>query len=194
MKLRVNNIKQPISEGDELLPNRIANLLGLEAGQVSSARITRRALDARKKQDVHFLLSAVAEVENAAAKRLLARENSHVEAYSEPVEAALAAGTAALRGREIDVLIDRRAGRDDGRHPDREVEPPRGRLSEGVELVDAGFGIEDVGGRDHVGIGGRVRLGLRLVVLAVCLRSFCCRCSFGLGFGRRSDHVLGEST
>ena len=101
MKLRVNNIKQPISEGDELLPNRIANLLGLEAGQVSSARITRRALDARKKQDVHFLLSAVAEVENAAAKRLLVRENSHVETYSEPTQAAMSVGTEALRGRVV---------------------------------------------------------------------------------------------
>ena len=101
MKLRVNNIKQPISEGDELLPNRIANLLGLEAGQVSSARITRRALDARKKLDVHFLLSAVAEVENAAAKRLLARENSHVETYSEPTQAAMSVGTEALRGRVV---------------------------------------------------------------------------------------------
>ena len=52
MKLRINNIKQPISEGDEALNYRIANLLGLEAKQVSSARVTRRALDARKKQDV----------------------------------------------------------------------------------------------------------------------------------------------
>ena len=101
MKLRVNNIKQPISEGDELLPARIASLLGLEAKQVSSARITRRALDARKKQDVHFLLSAVAEVEDAAAKRLLARANPHIEAYSEPREGTLPVGAEALRGRVV---------------------------------------------------------------------------------------------
>ncbi|HML67552.1 MAG TPA: FAD-dependent oxidoreductase [Clostridia bacterium] len=101
MKLRINNIKQPISEGDESLPYRIANLLGLEAMQVSSARITRRALDARKKQDVHFLLSSVAEVEDAAAKRLLARENPHVEAYTEQLEGTLPVGTEALRGRVV---------------------------------------------------------------------------------------------
>ncbi|HWQ97007.1 MAG TPA: NAD(P)-binding protein [Clostridia bacterium] len=101
MKLRITNIKQPISEGDELLAARIVNLLGLEKQQIVSARITRRALDARKKQDVHFLISAVAEVEEAAAKRLLARANPHVEAYVEEQEQQLAAGAEAPRGRVI---------------------------------------------------------------------------------------------
>ena len=101
MKLRISNIKQPISEGDELLTRRIANLLGLETAQVLSARITRRALDARKKQDVHFLLTTVAEIEDAAAKRLLARENPHIEAFAEEQERELVAGTEPLRGRVI---------------------------------------------------------------------------------------------
>lgn len=101
MKLRVSNIKQPISEGDDLLNLRIANLLGLEAAQVAETRVTRRALDARKKQDVHFLLSAVAEIDDTAAKRLLARENSHVEAYEAPTERELTCGTEPLRGRVI---------------------------------------------------------------------------------------------
>ncbi|MPM32258.1 hypothetical protein SDC9_78820 [bioreactor metagenome] len=58
-------------------------------------------MDARKKQDVHFLLTVVAEVEDAAAKRLLARENPHVEAYTEPPEGTLPVGTEALRGRVV---------------------------------------------------------------------------------------------
>ena len=101
MKLRITNIKQPISEGDELLSSRIANLLGLEKQQLTSVRITRRALDARKKQDVHFLLSVVAEVEEASAKRLLARANPHVEAYEERHEQLLQTGAESLRGRVI---------------------------------------------------------------------------------------------
>ena len=101
MKLRINNIKQPISEGDEALDYRIANLLGLEAKQVSSARVTRRALDARKKQDVFFLLSATAEVEDSAAKRLLERNNPHVEAFIATKEAELTPGTEHLRGRVV---------------------------------------------------------------------------------------------
>lgn len=101
MKLRIQNIKQPISEGDELLPRRIANLLGIEEQQVKSARLTRRALDARKKQDVHFLLSAVAEVEDGAAKRLLSRANPHVEAYIEEQPQEIEYGAEPLRGRVI---------------------------------------------------------------------------------------------
>ena len=101
MKLRITNIKQPISEGDELLSSRIANLLGLEKQQLTSVRIMRRALDARKKQDVHFLLSVVAEVEEASAKRLLARANPHVEAYEERQEQPLQTGAESLRGRVI---------------------------------------------------------------------------------------------
>jgi len=101
MKLRVNNIKQPISEGDELLSQRISNLLGLEKRQVAGSRVLRRALDARKKQDVHFLISAVAEVEDSAARRLLSRANPHVEAYEAPKEIEIASGTEALRGRIV---------------------------------------------------------------------------------------------
>lgn len=101
MKLRVNNIKQPISEGDELLSQRISNLLGLEKQQVAGSRVLRRALDARKKQDVHFLISAVAEVEDSAARRLLSRANPHVEAYEAPKEIEIASGTEALRGRIV---------------------------------------------------------------------------------------------
>jgi len=101
MKLRITNIKQPISEGDELLSSRIANLLGLDKQQVTGVRIMRRALDARKKQDVHFLISVVAEVEDASAKRLLARANPHVEAYEERQEQPLQTGAESLRGRVI---------------------------------------------------------------------------------------------
>jgi len=101
MKLRITNIKQPISEGDELLTLRIANLLGLDAQQVTSARVTRRALDARRKQDVFFLLSAEAQIDDVAAKRLLERENPHVEAYEAPQEIEVAIGTESLRGRVV---------------------------------------------------------------------------------------------
>ena len=101
MKLRISNIKQPISEGDEALNFRIANLLGLEVKQVSNARVARRALDARKKQDVFFLLSAVAEVEDGAAKRLLERNNPHVEAFVATREQELSPGTERLRGRVV---------------------------------------------------------------------------------------------
>jgi uncharacterized FAD-dependent dehydrogenase len=67
MKLWVQNIKQPITEEDGQLRNRIAALLGVGAGDIRSVRITRRALDARKRSEVHFLLRVLVVMEDAAA-------------------------------------------------------------------------------------------------------------------------------
>lgn len=101
MKLRITNIKQPISEGDEGLARRIAYLFAVDEKQIKNVRILRRALDARKKQDVHFLLSAVVELEETAAKRLLARADARVEAYTETTATSLQTGAEALRGRVV---------------------------------------------------------------------------------------------
>ncbi|NLI54538.1 MAG: hypothetical protein GX417_09480 [Clostridiales bacterium] len=101
MKLRINNIKQPVSEGDELLKGRVASVLGVDARQVQSVRIVRRALDARKKQDVHFLLSVTAELKDEAAKRLLAKNDARVEPVAERPETRLTTGTEAPRGRIV---------------------------------------------------------------------------------------------
>ncbi len=101
MKLRVTNVKQPISEEDELLKSRVASLLDISEQEISSARIVRRALDARKKQDVHFLLSVMIDLEDARAKRLLARGDARVEAFAEDRREPLTAGTEPPRGRVI---------------------------------------------------------------------------------------------
>ncbi len=101
MKLRITNIKQPVSEGDERLCACIADMLGLDARQILGARITRRALDARKKQDIHFQLSAVMDMEDAAAERLLSRGDARVEAYTQKQPETPDPGAEQLRGRVI---------------------------------------------------------------------------------------------
>ena len=101
MKLRITNIKQPISEGDELLADRVARTYGLERRQIESVRVIRRALDARKKQDMHFLLSVVAVLEDAAAKRLLTNAAANVEPCAETKAESMQPGTEAPRGRIV---------------------------------------------------------------------------------------------
>jgi uncharacterized FAD-dependent dehydrogenase len=76
-------------------------VLGVDARQVQSVRIVRRALDARKKQDVHFLLSVTAELEDEAAKRLLAKNDVRVEPVAERPETRLTTGAEAPRGRIV---------------------------------------------------------------------------------------------
>ena len=101
MKLRISNIKQPISEGDELLADRLARTFALERRQIESVRVIRRALDARKKQDMHFLLTVVASLEDAAATRLLARGDTQIERSIETKPTPVQPGAESPRGRIV---------------------------------------------------------------------------------------------
>ncbi|MEA4870247.1 MAG: hypothetical protein VB062_06375 [Christensenella sp.] len=101
MKLRMTNIKQPIAEHDEQLADRIARTYGLERRQIESVRVIRRALDARKKQDMHFLLSVAVSLDDVAAGRLIARNDAHVEPFIEAKPEPVQFGTEAPRGRIV---------------------------------------------------------------------------------------------
>ena len=101
MKLWIQNIKQPISEGDEQLKRRIAAFIGWDADSIKSARITRRALDARKKQEIHFLLRVLVDLDDAAARAVLQRGNPNVEPFVAEEPESLPHGTEAPRGRVV---------------------------------------------------------------------------------------------
>jgi len=101
MKLWIQNIKQPVSEGDEHLPKRLAVSIGIEESSIKSVRMTRRALDARKKQEIHFLLRVLADIDDATAKAVLKRGNPNVEPYQPETAVPLQRGTKAPRGRVV---------------------------------------------------------------------------------------------
>ena len=101
MKLWVQNIKQPLSEGDEQLKARVAASIGVDAGGIRSVRIVRRALDARKKQDIYFLLRVLVDLEDTAARSVLKRKNANVELCSDPAKETIKHGAESLRGRVV---------------------------------------------------------------------------------------------
>lgn len=101
MKLLVHNLKQPLSEGDEALKARVASQIGVGAVQIRSIRITRRALDARKKQDIHFLLRVMIDLDDSAANAALNRGNPNIEPFEEQAAEPLARGTKPLGGRIV---------------------------------------------------------------------------------------------
>lgn len=101
MKLWIQNVKQPITEGDEQLKLRVSSLLGVGASEIRSARITRRALDARKKQDVHFLLRVLVDLENSAAKTALKHGGPNIEPFQETHIDELSHGSETLNGRIV---------------------------------------------------------------------------------------------
>lgn len=73
MSLKVANIKLPLGESEDALPERIAERLGVARDGISRWRILRKSLDARRHEDIHFLYSAEVEVpegESSLAERL----------------------------------------------------------------------------------------------------------------------------
>lgn len=101
MKLWIQNVKQPIAEGDEQLKPRVASMLGVGVSEIHSARITRRALDARKKQDIHFLLRVLVDLENTAAKTALRHGDPNIEPFQEIEPEELLHGSESLNGRIV---------------------------------------------------------------------------------------------
>ena len=171
MPVLLSDIKMPLDAPDEALCARIETEFALPGGSVRGARIVRQSLDARRKSDIHFLVSTVVMLEPSLEKRLLSRGGGRAKPYA-PRRALCAS-----RG-EGDAP---RANR--GRRPGagRSV---RGVLSGARGLCAAGAGAWAGGGRARPGRGPllghrRTRSGIQRHVR---------RRRGGHVFGRQADH------
>ena len=70
MALLLSDIKMPVEAQWAELPALIAEQFGLPAQSVQAARIIRESLDARRKSDIHFRVSAVVQLEPIWQNRL----------------------------------------------------------------------------------------------------------------------------
>lgn len=74
--IRIQNIILPIDGGQELLRARAAGLLGLPPGQIQALSLARQSIDARKKNDVHYVCTVhVTAPEEAALVRKAGNPN-----------------------------------------------------------------------------------------------------------------------
>lgn len=55
--LRINNLSLPIDHDEELLRRRIAKLLRVRESELDTIELVKQSIDARKKNDVHMVLS-----------------------------------------------------------------------------------------------------------------------------------------
>ena len=53
--IRIQNIPLPIGGDLELLRKRAARILGVRPGELEDLRLVRQSIDARKKQNVHYI-------------------------------------------------------------------------------------------------------------------------------------------
>ena len=97
--LLLRDLRAPLDVDDAALAQLAAQALHVPAREVRSVRLVRRALDARKKQDIHLRLHLLAALDPALEASLLKRGLPHVAPCpaQEPVEPI--AGSETPRGR-----------------------------------------------------------------------------------------------
>lgn len=77
--LKIINLRAELSASDDDIKNKVCKMLGISSPD--SFRIVRRAIDARRKSDVHYTLTV--EVETADEARILKRDIPNISRASE---------------------------------------------------------------------------------------------------------------
>ena len=77
--LRIHNVKIPLNHARKALVSAAAKRLGVPAAQIFSCEIARRSVDARKKNDVCFVVSLDVSLADAQAERRVASRLSPSE-------------------------------------------------------------------------------------------------------------------
>lgn len=84
MPLRISNIQLPVDQPEESLRGVLAKTLGVRADDLASWRILRKSLDARSRDDLRFVYSAVVELPQDEQRIFQGRKDSRIERYDEP--------------------------------------------------------------------------------------------------------------
>lgn len=98
MPLLVGGIRQPLGADDASLPALAAAALGIKPERITGARLYRRALDARKKNDLHFQVQLLITLDAKTEQVILARGDARISAYVPPVPEPPACGAEPPKG------------------------------------------------------------------------------------------------
>ena len=101
MPLLITDIKIPVQADEKELPALIAGQFRFPAESVRTVRLVRQSLDARKKQDIHFLVSAMVALDASVESKLLKRGDARIKPYEAPLEYSLKRGNEQPRGRIV---------------------------------------------------------------------------------------------
>ncbi len=73
--LRVNNISMPLSANDEDLRHKTAQKLGVDINQLHNFSVSKKSIDARNKNNVHFVYSVDCEAQTAVQDKDIEKIN-----------------------------------------------------------------------------------------------------------------------
>ncbi|MFN0052718.1 MAG: FAD-dependent oxidoreductase [Planctomycetales bacterium] len=82
MPLRVSNIPLPVEASEDALRDALARVLGVPPAELSRWRILRKSLDARNRDDLRFVYSAVVELNGGEERFLQGSRDPRVEPFA----------------------------------------------------------------------------------------------------------------
>ena len=101
MPLLLTEIKVPVQAEETELSALIAAQFKIPQNSIRAVRIVRQSLDARKKQNIHFLVSAAVTLEAGAKARLMARADARIKPYESIEDYRIPEGVETPRGRIV---------------------------------------------------------------------------------------------
>ncbi|MDO4572864.1 MAG: hypothetical protein Q4C13_05805 [Clostridia bacterium] len=101
MTLLIGGLRMPLGLDESALPALLASALKIAERDIEGARLFRRALDARKKNDLHFQIQALATLDAALEAQLLARGDARIRPYALPACPPPSPGGEPPRGRIV---------------------------------------------------------------------------------------------
>ena len=83
MPLKISNLQLPVEQAEDALPGAIARALGVRVSDLIRWRIVRKSLDARSRDALKFVYSAVVELPDEERRTARRNRNLHVERYEQ---------------------------------------------------------------------------------------------------------------
>ncbi len=99
--IQINNIRVPFDAADQEIRRKISSISRIPEDRIQSVRILRRALDARKKNEISYLMNAAVVSDAKSEIRALSRNDPDVFAYLEESPNELEKGTVRPSGRIV---------------------------------------------------------------------------------------------
>ena len=99
--IQINDIRVPYLDAEAEWKKYAAKICRVREEDLKSARILKKSLDARKKQDIVYLMSVAVSMDPKKEKRVLGCGDSRIQLYATPAPEEIPIGTESLRGRAV---------------------------------------------------------------------------------------------
>lgn len=94
--IRIDNIKLPVDYTEKMLKNAACSALKLSAGEISEITVYKRSLDARKKEDIHYIFSLLVNLKNPKSFTFNPKKHKDISFFTPKEFKPLVSGTLSM--------------------------------------------------------------------------------------------------